>query len=120
MMMNKSTLEILLNQFYNCSNAIKEAIEKDDSEELDALIKKKKEIIKTIELNKKFIESAEFSLFDCMIAKIKEQELENLKLLKVQRGNVYRNYLRNVRTSKVLNKYSQMEPRKGNIVDMKE
>lgn len=118
--MHKSQLELLLNTLYNCSIAIHNAIVNNDEEELNILIKKKKELLKAISTNKKFLESSDFLIYDYMLEEIRAQEKINIKLLKESRSKVYKQYQRNTRTSKILNKYSPNEPKNGSIVDIKD
>jgi len=117
--MNKMQLELLLNQLYSCSLAIYDAIDKDDLNEINNLIKQKNQIMKLIHTNKKFLRD-KFTLFDVMVEKIKEQEHKNLQFLKTRRNVFYTKYKNTIKTAKILNKYAPAEPRSGSIVDESE
>ncbi len=117
--MNTGQLELLLNQLYSCSLAIYAAIEADDLNEINNLILQKSKIMKVINTNKKFLQQ-EFSLFDVMVEKIKEQENKNLQYLKDKKNVFYAKYKNTIKTAKILNKYAPSEPRNGSIVDTRE
>ncbi len=117
--MNKAQLELLLNQLYSCSLAIYDAIEKDDLNEINALIKQKSKLMKVLDTNKKFM-SESFSLFDVMVEKIKEQENKNLQCLKEKRNVFYTKYKNTLKTAKILNKYAPYRAPQGSIIDTTE
>lgn len=114
--MNKMQLELLLNQLYSCSLAIHEAIDKDDLNEINNLITQKNKIMKILQTNKTIL-TEKYTLFDVMVEKIKEQENKNLQFLKIKRNVFYTKYKNTIKTAKILNKYSQSEPRSGSLVD---
>ncbi len=114
--MHKSQLELLLNQIYDCSIAINNAINTEDEAELSDLVARKAKKIKLLEKNKKFLEDSQMTLFDVMLRKIQEQELENINLLKAKRNIFYKKYIQSVKKSKILNKYSPIIE-SGVIVD---
>lgn len=117
--MNKLQLELLLNQLYDCSLAIYDAIQNEDLNELNNLIEAKAEKMKLVDKNKKFL-TCSFSLFDVMVEQIKKQEVINLQLLEEKKNIFYKKYRQTIKTSKILNKYTPAIAPKGAIVDTAE
>lgn len=116
--MNPQQLELLLNQLFDCSLAINKAIKNNLSSELDNLLEIKDEKLKLIENNKKFIN--DFSQFNELIEKIKQQENENISLLSKQKNETYKNLQKTLSSAKIMKKYEQIENVNGAIVDVKE
>ncbi len=116
--MNLTQIEILLNQLFDCSLAVRSAIEKNDSEEIDRLIEIKNDKLKLFQDNRKFI--VELTQFKDMIEKIQEQDSENIKLLTSKKENILKQYKVNMANITVLKRYEQDNNLNGSIVDVSE
>lgn len=116
--MNSKQFELLLNQLFDCSLAINNAIKNDLIDEIDKLLKIKDDKIELIQSNKKFINNVQ--QFNNLIEQIKKQDDANIELLSRKKEETFKESRKNQINTKILKKYEQLRITNGSIVDIKE
>ena len=116
--MELKQFELLLNQLFDCSLAINDAIKNGQTTEIDKLIEAKEEKLQLIDDNIKFIN--DLSQFKTLIEKIRLQENENISLLSAQKDEIGKKTKQNLANTRIVKKYEQLRNINGSIVDVRE
>ena len=116
--MELKQFELLLNQLFDCSLAINDAIKNGQTPEIDKLIEAKDEKLQLIDDNIKFIN--DLSQFKTLIEKIRLQENENISLLSAQKDEIGKKTKQNLANTRIVKKYEQLRNINGSIVDVRE
>lgn len=118
---NFEKLNILYGQIYEMSIVIGQLIDRKQINDIDNFLEMKENLFKEVEeILKNIGENADMSEFVEICTKIREQEALNINFLSVLGQEIKKEINKTNKKSKVVNAYSNVETKQGNLLDFRE